>query len=143
MRRSHPTSCGAATPRSIRSRRVHLAAIAQNLRRLAKLVARSFLCTPRSRSRPSLRMRFRWANRIAILLRSCCDRSKPSVPANDRATSHACSWMSRGILRDGSFGQHRGLRGHISQSSLTCAIQKSLALMYGAARPEQLSARQW
>jgi hypothetical protein len=27
------------------------------------------------------------------------------VPASDRATSRACSWMSRGILRAGSFGQ--------------------------------------
>ena len=40
--------------------------------------------------------------------RSSCARdvSKPSVPANDRARSRACSWMSRGILRDDYFGQH-------------------------------------
>src|SRR5437763_6289636 len=58
---------------------------------------------PRSRSRPSLRMRFKCANRISIFLRSHRDSSKASVPANDRATSRACSWTSRGILRDGSF----------------------------------------
>ena len=45
---------------------------------------------PRSRSRPSFRMRFRCANLISIFLRSCRDRSKLSVPANDRATSRAC-----------------------------------------------------
>jgi hypothetical protein len=56
-------------------------------------------------------MRFRCANRISIFLRSRRDCSKPSVPASDRATSRACSWMSRGILRDGSFGQHCGLSG--------------------------------
>ena len=73
---------------------------------------------PRSRSRPSFRMRFRCANRISIFLRSRRDVSKPSVPASDRATSRAFSCMSRGILRDGSFGQHCGLSGHTSQSSL-------------------------
>ena len=58
---------------------------------------------PRSRSRPSFRMRLRCANRISIFLRSRRDCSKSSVPTNDRATSRACSWISRGILRDGSF----------------------------------------
>ena len=43
-------------------------------------------------------MRFKCANLISIFLRSCRDRSKLSVPANDRATSRACSWISRGIL---------------------------------------------
>src|ERR1700676_686305 len=57
-------------------------------------------------------IRFKCANLISIFLRSCRDRSKPSVPANDRATSRACSWISRGILRDDSFGQHCGLSGH-------------------------------
>ena len=38
--------------------------------------------------------------------------------ANDRATSRACLWMSRGNLRDGSFGQHCSLSGQTSQSSL-------------------------
>src|SRR5271154_7040664 len=33
---------------------------------------------PRSRSRPSFRMRFKCANRISIFLRSRCDCSKPS-----------------------------------------------------------------
>jgi hypothetical protein len=73
---------------------------------------------PRSRSRPSFRMRFKCANRISIFLRSRRDFSKSSVPANDRATSRAFSWMSRGILHDGSFGQHWGLSGHTWQSSL-------------------------
>lgn len=45
----------------------------------------------------------------------------------------ACSWISRGILRDGSFGQHCGLSGHTSQ--------KRLALVNGAACSELLSAR--
>jgi hypothetical protein len=38
------------------------------------------------------------------LLRSRRDCSKLSVPTNDRAMSRACSWISRGILRAGSFG---------------------------------------
>ena len=81
---------------------------------------------PRSRSRPSLRIRFKCANRISIVLRSRRDVSKPSVPASDRATSRACSWMSRGILRDGSLGQHCGLSGHPSQSSLLARYRSVL-----------------
>ena len=46
--------------------------------------------------------------------------------ANNRATSRACSWMSRGILRDGSFGQHCGLSGHTSQSSLLARYRSVL-----------------
>ena len=71
-------------------------------------------------------MRFRCANRISIFLRSRRDVSKPSVPANDRATSRACSCMLRGILRDGSFGQHCGLSGHASQSSLLARYKSVL-----------------
>ena len=81
---------------------------------------------PRSRSRPSFRMRFKCANRISIFLRSRRDCSKPSVLASERATSRACSWMSRGILRDGSFGQHCGLSGHTSQSSLLARYRSVL-----------------
>ena len=81
---------------------------------------------PRSRSRPSFRMRFKCANRISIFFRSCRDCSKPSVPANDRATSRACSWISRGILRDGSFGQHCGLSGQTSQSGLLARYRSVL-----------------
>ena len=73
---------------------------------------------PRNRSRPSRRMRLRWANSISTRLRSRQDCSKASVPASARATSRASSWMLRGILRAGSFGQHRILNGHTSQSSL-------------------------
>ena len=80
---------------------------------------------PRSRSRASFIMRFKCAKRISIFFRSCRDCSKPSVPASDRATSRACSWMSRGILRDGSFGQHWGLSGHTSQSSLLAHTEVS------------------
>jgi hypothetical protein len=43
------------------------------------------------------------------LLRSRRDCSKASVSAKDRATSRACSWTSRGILRNGTFGQHSAL----------------------------------
>src|ERR1700737_3280515 len=95
---------------------------------------------PRSRSRPSPRMRLRCANRISIFLRSRRDCSNPSVPANDRATSRACSWISRGILRDGSFGQHCGLSGHTSQSSLLARYRSVLPLMHGATRPKPLPA---
>jgi hypothetical protein len=81
---------------------------------------------PRSRSRPSFRMRFKCANRISIFLLSRRDCSKPSVLASERATSRACSWMSRGILRDGSFGLHCGLSGHTSQSSLLARYKSVL-----------------
>jgi hypothetical protein len=79
-----------------------------------------------SKSTESLRMRFRCANRISIFLRSRRDCSKPSVPANDRATSRACSWMSRGILRVGSFGQHLGFSGQTSQSRLLARYRRVL-----------------
>lgn len=72
----------------------------------------------RSRRRPSFRMRFRWANRISIFLRSRRDFSKLFGADERSGNVSACSWMSRGILRDGSFGQHWGLSGHTSQSSL-------------------------
>jgi hypothetical protein len=81
---------------------------------------------PRSRSLSSRRMRFKCANRISIFLRSRRDCSKLSVLANDRATSRARSWISRGILRNGSFGQHCGLSGHISQSSLLARYRSVL-----------------
>jgi hypothetical protein len=38
----------------------------------------------------------------------------------------ACSWMSRGILREGSFGQHCSLSGHTSQSSLLARYRSVL-----------------
>src|ERR1700688_4123736 len=78
---------------------------------------------------------FKCANRISIFLRSRCDCSKPSVPANDRATSRACSWMSRGILRWFLWTALRFERTCIA-IELAGAIQKRLALVHGAARPE-------
>src|ERR1700733_12960136 len=98
---------------------------------------------PRSRSRPSLRMRFKCANRISIFLRSRCDCSKPSVPANDRAMSRACSWMSRGILRAGSFGQHCGLSGHTSQSSLLARYRSVLPSCTVPLVPSRFPPGQW
>src|SRR6476660_1780665 len=98
---------------------------------------------PRSRSRPSLRMRFKCANRISIFLRSRRDCSKLSVPANDRATSRACSWISRGILRDGSFGQHCGLSGHTSQSSLLARYRSVLPSCTVPLVPSRLPLGQW
>jgi hypothetical protein len=43
-----------------------------------------------------------------------------ALGANERPgnVAGARSWISRGILRDGSFGQHCGLSGHIPQSRL-------------------------
>src|SRR5580765_4496758 len=73
---------------------------------------------PRSLRRSSFRMRFRWANSISTRLRSWRDCSNASVLASARATSRASSYMLRGILRAGSFGQHRILNAQTSQSSL-------------------------
>ena len=62
-------------------------------------------------------------------------------PASDRATSRACSWISRGILRDGSsFWQPLRFEWANVAIELACAIQKRLALMHGAACSKPLSA---
>jgi hypothetical protein len=45
------------------------------------------------------------------------------------------------ILRCGSFGQHCGLSGYGSQSSLLRAIEQRVAVVYCAARSELLSVR--
>jgi hypothetical protein len=95
---------------------------------------------PRSRSRPSFRMRLRCANRISIFLRSRRDSSKASVSASERATSRACSWMSRGILRDGFLrAALRFERAYIAVE-LAGAIQERLALVHCAARSKPLPA---
>src|SRR4029078_10410257 len=88
-------------------------------------------------------MRFKCANRISIFLRSRRDVSKPLVPANDRATSRACSWISRGILRDGSFGQHCGLSGHTSQSSLLARYSSVLPSCTVPLVPSRFPPGQW
>jgi hypothetical protein len=98
---------------------------------------------PRSRGRQSFRMRFKCANRISIFLRSRRDVSKPSVPASDRATSRAYSCMSRGILRDGSFGQHCGLSGQTSQSSLLARYRSVLPSCTVPLVPSRLPPGQW
>lgn len=59
-------------------------------------------------------MRFRWANSISTRLRPA--RLLESLGLG--TTSRASSWMLRGILRAGFFGQHRILNGQTSQSSL-------------------------
>ena len=59
---------------------------------------------------------------LALMLRLL----KAIGTASDRATSRACSWISRGILRDGSFGQHCGLSGQTSQSSLLARYRSVL-----------------
>ena len=71
---------------------------------------------PRSLSRPSLRMRFKCANRISIFLRSRRDCSNASVPAKDRAMSRAASWM---IARDPA---KRDLRAALRFEFATVAI---------------------
>ena len=69
-------------------------------------------------------MRFKCANLNPIFLRSCRHRLRPLVPASDRSTSRACSWITRGILRDVSFGQHCGLRGQVEVGGLSAAMAK-------------------
>ena len=97
------------------------------------------------RSRPSLRMRFRCVRTASrsSLVRSRCDCSKPSLPANDRATSRACSCMD--VARDLArwfFWTALGFeRTHTFLVELARTIQKRLAFVHGAAGPEPLSAR--
>jgi hypothetical protein len=71
---------------------------------------------PRSLSRPGRKMRLRWANSISIRLRLRRDCSNAVVLASALATSRASSWMLRGILRSGAFGQHLGFSGQGPQS---------------------------
>ena len=47
------------------------------------------------------------AKRIYARFLSSRDLSNAGVPISRRSTSRASSWRSRGILRNGSFGQHR------------------------------------
>jgi hypothetical protein len=58
-------------------------------------------------------------------------------------TSRAYSWMSRGILRDGFFGQHCGLSGHISQSSLLARYKSVLPLCTVPLVPSRFLPGQW
>ena len=71
----------------------------------------------RSRSRSSLRTRFRCANRISIFLRSRWDRWKASVLANARTLSRTSSLRSRVTLRLAAV-VHRGFKAQAKQSFL-------------------------
>ena len=63
---------------------------------------------PRSRRRPSRRMRLRCANLISMRLRSCRERSKASGPACDRATLPPASACGRiGALVSRGAGEKR------------------------------------
>ena len=73
---------------------------------------------PRNRRRFSRRMRLRCANSISTRFRSWRDCSKASVLTSARATSRASSWMLRGILRSGAFGQHFDFSGQGPQSEV-------------------------
>jgi hypothetical protein len=73
---------------------------------------------PRSRKRPTRRMRLRWANSISTFFRRRQAVSYSGVDARARATSRAFSFRSRGILRAAAFGQQRDLRSQTSQSLL-------------------------
>src|SRR5665213_1149861 len=67
----------------------------------------------------------------------------PSVSASERAASRACSWISRGILRDGSFGQHRGLSGHTSLLSLLARYRSVLPSCTVPLVPSRFPPGQW
>jgi hypothetical protein len=81
---------------------------------------------PRRRSRPSLRIRFKCANRISDLLAltPATAQSRRWQRATWQRLGHART--SRGILRDGSFGQHCGMSEHTSQSSLLARYRSVL-----------------
>ena len=102
------------------------------------------LAGPRSRSRPSFRMRFRCANRILDLL-ALTSRCLEALGASehDRATSraHAFMYVARDFARWFFWTALRFERTYIAVE-LACAIQKCLALsVHGAARSEPLSSR--
>src|SRR3954447_8229095 len=102
---------------------------------------------PRSRSRPSLRMRFKCANRISIFLRSHRDRSKPSVPANDRATSRACSLgvskKCRSLVRSGplcrGIGWRDELRDNVAGGAPCLIVEGRQILLHCAAGPSRIT----
>ena len=89
---------------------------------------------PRSRKRPTRRMRLRWANSISTFFRRRQAASYSGVDARARATSRAFSFRSRGILRAAAFGQQRDLRSQTSQS-LTQASRPTALFMSSRLNP--------
>ena len=96
---------------------------------------------PRSRSRPSFRMRFKCANRISIFLRSRRDCLE-ALGASERPGNVPGVFMdvARDLARWFLWTALRFERAYIAVE-LAGTIQKRLALVHGAARPEPLSAR--
>jgi hypothetical protein len=95
---------------------------------------------PRSRSRPSRRMRFKCANRISIFLRSCRDRSTFGISKRPGNVSGMLMDVARDLARRFFWAALRFEWTYIAVE-LAGAIQKCLALVYGAARSKPLSAR--
>ena len=96
---------------------------------------------PRNLSRPSRKMRLRWANSISTRLRLRRDCSNAAVPTSARATSRASSWMLRGILRSGALGQHLGFSGQGPTVRDPCTIKQRRPIVNVARRVQQLALR--
>src|SRR4029078_11648090 len=96
---------------------------------------------PRSRSRPSLKMRLRWANSISTRLRWRRDCSKSAVLANARATSRAPSWRSRGYISHRRAGATAHLEGTGIAIGFGGAVAKCIAVVHGSRRMQQLVVR--
>ncbi len=83
-------------------------------------------CGPRSGSRPSLRMRFRCANRISTFLRSCRDSSLPSVPEECRSPvspgplRRRIGWRDK--LRDLVGGHPEAVSSTVGRHSFTARL---------------------
>ena len=94
---------------------------------------------PRNLSRPSRKMRLRWANSISTRLRLRRDCSNAGVPTRARARSRASSWMLRGILRSGVFRTASGLQRARATVRDPCAIKQCRPIVNVARRVQQLA----
>lgn len=63
-------------------------------------------------------------------MRAPLEASPASVSAIARAISLARSWIERGALRAGSFGQHRAFSGQAEQSALLATVQHGGATVH-------------
>ena len=93
---------------------------------------------PRNLSRPSRKMRLRWANSISTRLRLRRDCSNAGVPTRARARSRASSWMLRGILRSG-VRTASGLQRARATVRDPCAIKQCRPIVNVARRVQQLA----
>src|SRR6266567_4345548 len=86
---------------------------------------------PRSRSRPSFRMRFKCANRISIFLRSRRDCSNPSVPGGRFLFGVGNGWNEDEMANHGTAFANRHKLAHERIEAMKAIWTKSKAEYHG------------